>query len=197
MRPATTDLELAAAGVAVDPDGWIGVDSRFRTSHADIFAAGAAADGWMLASEAEVAGRAAASAALDCQPGDQGWPIARALHTIPEIASVGPTQDELEREGIPFVRGVATASDVLSAQINGDLDSVLELFVSPGDRTLLSAHAFGNRSIETIHLAQMAIGTDVTVDALADFPFNHPSFGEAYQFAARDAIGRLRQAVAS
>jgi NAD(P) transhydrogenase len=197
MQPATTGLDLAAAGVAVDPNGWIGVDSRFQTSQADIFAAGAAVDGWMLASESEVAGRAAASAALDCQVDDRGWPIARALHTIPEIASVGPTQDELERQGIPFVRGIATASDVLAAQINGDRDSILALFVSPGDRTLLAAHAFGSRSIETIHLAQMAIATDVTIDALADFPFNHPSSGEAYQVAARDAVGRLREPVAS
>jgi hypothetical protein len=43
----------------------------------------------------------------------------------------------------------------------------------------------------------MAMGTDVTIDALADFPFNHPSFSEAYQVAARDAVSRLRAAVAS
>ncbi len=197
MEPATTGLELAAAGVSVDPQGWIGVDSRFRTSHPDVYAAGAVVDGWMLASESEVAGRAAASAALDHEPDDAGWPIARTLHTIPEIASVGPTQAQLEREGTPYVRGIASAGDVLAAQVGGDLDSVLELYVSPRDRTLLAAHAFGARSIDTIHLAQMAIGSDITVDALADFPFNHPSFGEAYTVAARDAVSRLQEPVAS
>ena len=197
MEPATIGLELAAAGVAVDPQGWIGVDSRFRTSHPDVYAAGSVVDGWMPASESEVAGRAAASAALDQEPDDAGWPVARTLHTIPEIASVGPTQAQLEREGTPYVRGSASARDVLAAQIGGDLDSVLELYVSPRDRTLIAAHAFGARSIETIHVAQMAIGSDIKVDALADFPFNRPSFGEAYAVAARDAVSRLREAVAS
>ena len=191
MEPATAGLELTAAGVSVDPHGWIGVDSRFRTSHPDVYAAGSVVDGWMPASESERSGRAAASAALDHEPEDAGWPIARTLHTIPEIASVGPTQAELEREGIPYVRGIAAASDVLSAQISGDLDSVLELFVSPHDRTLLAAHAFGSRAIETIHIAQLAIGSDITIDALADFPFNRPSFGEAYTVAAHDAVSRL------
>jgi NAD(P) transhydrogenase len=197
MQPATTGLELTAAGVAVDPQGWIGVDSHFRTSHPDVLAAGAVVGGWMLAGESEVAGRAAASAALDREPDAPGWPVARTLHTIPEIASVGPTRTELEREGTPFVLGMASAPDVLSSQITGDLDSMLELFVSPTDRTLLAAHAFGARSIETIHLAQMAIATNITVDALADFPFNNPSFAEAYTVAARDAARRLREAVAS
>ena len=185
MEPATIGLELPAAGVAVDPQGWIGVDSRFRTSHHDVYAAGSVVDGWMPASESEVAGRAAASAALDQEPDDAGWPVARTLHTVPEIASVGPTRAQLEREGTPYVRGSASAHDVLAAQIGGDLDSVLELYVSPRDRTLIAAHAFGARSIETIHFAQMAIGSDITVDALADFPFNRPSFGEAYAVAAR------------
>jgi NAD(P) transhydrogenase len=197
MQPGTTGLGLAAAGVTVDRDGWIGVDSHVRTSNPDVFAAGAVVGGWMLASESEAAGRAAASAALNHEPDAPGWPVARTLHTIPEIASVGPTRTELEREGTPFVLGIASAPDVLSAQINGDLDGVLELFVSPVDLTLLAAHAFGARSIETIHLAQMAIATGVTVDALADFPFNHPSFAEAYTVAARDAIRGLREAVAS
>ena len=89
------------------------------------------------------------------------------------------------------------ASDVLSAQISGELDSVLELFVSPHDRTLLAAHAFGARSIETIHIAQLAIGSDIRIDALADFPFNRPSFAEAYTVAARDAVSRLREVVAT
>ena len=191
MQAATSGLELAAAGVEVDLHGRIAVDSRYRTSNAAIFAAGAVVDGWMVASESARAGRAAASAALEQEPDERGWPIAHALHTIPEIASVGPTSSDLEGEGTPFVRGVATAQGVLAAQIHGDTQSVLELYASPATRTLLAAHAFGTSSIETIHLAQLAISTDITIDALATFPFNHPSFSEAYQVAARDAISRL------
>jgi NAD(P) transhydrogenase len=191
MQAATSGLELAAAGVEVDLHGRIAVDSRYRTSNAAIFAAGAVVDGWMVASESARAGRAAASAALEQEPDERGWPIAHVLHTIPEIASVGPTRSDLEREGTPFVRGIATAQSVLAAQIHGDTQSLLELYAVPSTRTLLAAHAFGTRSIETIHLAQLAISTDITIDALATFPFNHPSFSEAYQVAARDAISRL------
>lgn len=197
LEPATAGLGLQAAGVAVDPEGWIGVDSRYRTSHVDVYAAGAVVGGWMPASESEAAGRAAASAALDQEPDDAGWPAARMLHTIPEIASVGPTQGQLERDGTPYVHGIAGARDVLAAQIGADLDGVLELYVSPRDRTLLAARAFGARSNETIHLAQMAMGSDIKVDALAEFPFNRPSFGEAYALAARDAVSRLQEALTS
>lgn len=191
MQAATSGLDLAAVGVEVDLRGRIAVDSRYRTSNAAIFAAGAVVDGWMVASESARAGRAAASAALDQEPDERGWPIAHALHTIPEIASVGPTLADLEGEGTPFVRGIARAESVLAAQIYGETQSVLELFASPSTRTLLAAHAFGARSIETIHFAQLAISTDITIDALATFPFNHPTFSEAYQVAARDAISRL------
>ena len=197
MEPATAGLELRAAGVAVDPHGWIGVDSCFRTSHPDVYAAGSVVDGWMPASKSEVAGRAAASAALDHEPEDAGWPIARTLHTIPEIASVGPTQAELEREGIPYVRGIAAASDVLSAQVGGIWTACSSCSYRRTIELCWQHTRFGPRSIETIHLAQVAIGSDITIDALADFPFNRPSFGEAYAVAARDALSRLREAIAT
>jgi NAD(P) transhydrogenase len=191
MQAATSGLDLAAAGVEVDTHGRIAVDSRYRTSNAAIFAAGGVVNGWTVASESARSGRAAASAALDQEPDERGWPIAHALHTIPEIASVGPTRSDLERDGTPFVRGIATAQSVLAAQIHGEPKSVLELFASPSTRTLLAAHAFGTRSIETIHFAQLAISTEISIDALATFPFNHPTFSEAYHVAARDAISRL------
>ena len=191
MQPATAGLDLSAAGVAIDEHGRIAVDTRCRTSHADVFAAGGVVEGWMSASESARAGRAAASAALDQEPDDRGWPIARVLHTIPEIASVGPTRSEIENEGISFVRGIATGANVLAAQIHNDTVSLLVLYVSPASRLLIAAHAFGTRAIETIHFAQLLLGTDTTIDALATFPFNHPSFSEAYQVAARDALARL------
>ena len=197
MQAASGGLDLAAAGVEVDRHGRIAVDSRYRTSNAAVFAAGAVVDGWMVASESARAGRAAASAALEKEPDERGWPIAHVLHTIPEIASVGPTRSELESQGTPYVRGIARAPSVLAAQIDGDTQSVLELYAAPATRTLLAAHAFGTRWIETIHIAQLAISTNITIDALAIFRSTTQALGGVRSRSTRRHLAPASLRIAS
>jgi pyruvate/2-oxoglutarate dehydrogenase complex dihydrolipoamide dehydrogenase (E3) component len=197
LRGATDDLDLFRAHVAVERNGMLAVDARGCTSNPDVFAAGAVVDGRNGSIAAARSGRAAASAALDSDPGDHGWPLARVLHTIPELAAVGPSSAELVRLGIPFVRGVGRPRAPLAIELGDDGESILELLVSPGERTLLAAQAFGPRALAALHVAQLAIGLSVTVDAIALVPFSDPDIREAYRLATDDAVLHLPEPVAT
>jgi NAD(P) transhydrogenase len=197
VRGATDDLDLFRAGLSAERNGMLAVDARGRTSNPDVFAAGAVVDGQNGSIAAARSGREAASAALDSDPGEYGWPLARVLHTIPELAAVGPSSADLVRRGIPFVRGVGRPRAPLALELGDDGESILELLVSPGERMLLAAQAFGRRALDAMHVAQLAIGLNVTVDALALVPFSDPDMREAYRLATGDVVSHLPEPVAT
>ena len=73
------------------------------------------------------------------------------IYTIPEIAMVGQTEEQLTAAAIPYETGIARYEELAKAEMLGDRTGMLKLLFHPETRKLLGIHAIGQRATEIIH----------------------------------------------
>lgn len=197
----TPGLGLARLGIATDARGRIAVDAEYRTSVPSVLAAGDVLGFPSLASTAMEQGRVAVCRAFGFAYKQQmSELIPYALYTIPEVSMVGASEDELARAGVPYLAGRASYASNPRAQILGDEAGLLKLLFDPESLRLLGAHIIGERASELIHIAQMCMRFNGTIEAFIDNVFNFPTLSDAYKYAAYDGLqarDRWRAAVNS
>jgi NAD(P) transhydrogenase len=183
------DLGLEAAGIALTPRGHVQVDAHLRTTCAHVYAAGDVIGPPALAATAVDQGRRAMRHALGLPLDDAGECVPVGIYTIPEIASVGLTEEQAVKQFGAAHVGRARFEEVARAQINGQTMGLLELVAEPSGR-VVGAHIVGEGAIELVHVAQMALIGRLTLEAFVDHVFNFPTMAEAYRVAALDAVAR-------
>ena len=191
----TAKLNLLAAGVAVGDRGIIHVDEHFRTSVPHIYAAGDVIGFPALASTSMEQGRRAVQHALDLPVMSE---IPRLLpvgiYTIPEVGTIGETEETLKRQGTEYVVGRASYQDSARGRIIGDTTGFLKLLFRRGDMKLLGVHVIGQQAAEVVHVGLMAMLTGATVEIFDEACFNEPTLDALYKFAALDAMLRRSNA---
>ena len=175
-----------------DARGKIEVGPDFRTRVEHIFAAGDVIGGLALAATSMEQGRLAACDAFGVTGQIMGKVLPIGIYTIPEISFVGRTEEELTEAAVPYEIGIARYRELARGQILGDAHGMVKLLVSATDHTLLGVHAFGTGATELVHIGQLLMTTDGTVEVLVDTIFNYPTLAESYKVAALDAMNRLR-----
>ncbi len=186
------DLGLDAAGVKLTPRGLVAVDRDLRTSAPNIYAAGDVIGPPALASTSMEQGRRAACHALGIDLGQQGELAPAGIYTIPELGSVGMTEQQArERYGDALV-GRAKFEEVARGQISAAENGTLKLVAHPTSGVVLGAHAAGESATELVHIGQMACIAGLSFETFIDTVFNFPTFAEAYRVAAFDLLKQLR-----
>jgi NAD(P) transhydrogenase len=185
-------LGLDAAGVKVSSRGLVEVDQNLRTSARNIYAAGDVIGAPALASTSMEQGRRAACHALGLDLGKQGELAPAGIYTIPELGSVGMSEQQVrERYGNALV-GRAKFEEIARGQISAAENGLLKLVVHPETGVVLGAHAAGESATELVHVGQMAIIAGLTFETFIDTVFNFPTFAEAYRVAAFDLLKQMR-----
>jgi pyruvate/2-oxoglutarate dehydrogenase complex dihydrolipoamide dehydrogenase (E3) component len=179
-------LNLAAAGVTTNERGFIAVDKEGRTSARNVFAAGDVTGGYMLAPQAMQDGFVAATAAMG---GETRATACRLVpvgsFTDPEYARVGMTEAEAG-EGALVTRAVF--AEATRPIIDGRTAGFAKLIVDPGTRAMLGCAVVGERAVDIVQVAAVAIAAGMRVDALAHFPLSFPTYaGVLSQLAAKSA----------
>ena len=116
-----------------------------------------------------------------------------ALYTIPEISSVGLTEDECRNNDIPYLVGRAYYEDNPRGQIIGDMSGMIKLVFSPEDKKLLGAHIIGEQASELIHVAAHVIFAGGTIDVFIQSVYNYPTLADLYKYAAYDGLKSLEE----
>ena len=191
---ATQVLGLEDVGVAVSERGLIEVNELLQTSVRSIYAAGDVTGWTSSASASGEQGRLAATYALGRRAGGGKMPSPLAVYTIPEIAMVGATQQQLQAMSIPYAQGMARYEDLIQAGIAGDEHGLLSLLFEPNSGYLLGVHVIGDRACELIHVGQAVMGHNGTIEYFLDSTFNTPTLAEAYKIAALDGFKKLANA---
>ncbi|MGH8262634.1 MAG: FAD-dependent oxidoreductase [Steroidobacteraceae bacterium] len=196
-RIANVDgLGLDAAGVRLTSRGLVEVDENLRTSAPTIHAAGDVIGPPALASAAMEQGRRAACHALGLFAGAGHEIVPAGIYTIPEIATVGLDEAEARLRFGGALVGRAEFREIARGQIAGAQDGLLKLVSDPEGRTLLGVQVIGDGATELVHVGQMALATDASIDRFIDNVFNFPTLAEAYRVAALD-IAKRRPPVAA
>jgi NAD(P) transhydrogenase len=189
---ATDALGLSACGLGADDRGRLRVDpATFQTEVPHIYAAGDAIGFPSLASTSMEQGRIAACHAFQVKmpPAPEYFPYG--IYAVPEISTVGMSEEEVRRRGIPYECGVARFRETSRGHIMGLSTGMMKLIFSLKTRRLLGAHIVGEGATELVHIGQAVLNLRGTLDYFIENTFNYPTLAEAYKIAALDAWNRM------
>jgi NAD(P) transhydrogenase len=182
-------LGLEQVGVKLGERGLILVDENFRTNIPNIYAVGDVIGFPALASTSMEQARAAVVDAFDLQYKEHLAPfLPLAVYAIPEISTVGLTEDDCKAKNIPYLVGRAYYEENARGQIIGDMSGMIKLVFSPTDKKLLGAHIIGEQASELIHIASHVMLKGGPIDEFIDAVYNYPTLSDSYQYAAYDGL---------
>ncbi|MGL5673422.1 MAG: Si-specific NAD(P)(+) transhydrogenase [Plesiomonas shigelloides] len=191
----TEALALENAGLSADSRGQLAVDDCYCTATEHIYAVGDVIGYPSLASAAYDQGRLVAQA-IGKHPirRKRAENIPTGIYTIPEISSVGKTEQELTAQQIPYEVGRAQFKHLARAQIAGMNVGSLKILFHRETKAILGIHCFGERASEIIHIGQAIMeqeGSANSVEYFINTTFNYPTMAEAYRVAALNGLNRL------
>jgi NAD(P) transhydrogenase len=192
---ATAALGLENCGLTCDGRGRLQVDpATFQTAAPHIYAAGDVIGFPSLASTSMEQGRIAACHAfgLPMPPAPQFFPYG--IYAVPEISTVGMSEEEVRGKGIACECGVARFRETSRGHIMGLNAGMMKMIFALDNRRLLGVHIIGEGATELIHIGQAVLNLGGTLDYFIENAFNYPTLAEAYKIAALDAWNRMPRA---
>ena len=188
----TAGLDLSAAGLGADDRGRLEVNEHYQTQVPHIYAVGDVVGFPALAATAMEQGRLAAAHAFGLAVQSLPTLLPYGIYTVPQISTVGRTEQELTEAGIPYEVGTAQYREIARGQILGDLNGMLKLIFHLETRELLGVHIIGEHASELVHIGQAVMAFSGGADYFLNAVFNYPTLAECYKTATLDATNRMR-----
>ena len=191
-RMANSDnINAEAVGIERDERGMIKVNAEFQSSVPSIYAAGDVIGVPALAATSSYQGRVAASNAFDRQGLNfpHNYPVG--VYTIPELSSVGETEEQLIAAGRDYVVGRAHYHEIARGYIRGDSHGKLKLLVCQRTHKLIGVHIVGEGACELIHIGMVFMEKNCTAQDLLHVVYNYPTLAEGYKIAAFNALNKI------
>ena len=181
QRGMTDSLNLSAAGLLADEHGRLWCNENGQTWVKHIYGAGdvvgfPAFAGQTLKQGAFIVGHAFGQSVTGSQP------IARGLSTIPELAMVGATEQQLAHDLVAYEVGVARIRDTM-----------LKLLFHRESLELLGVHCLGESASELIRIGQTVMSLGGSIESFRDSSFEHSALTVCYRHAANDGLRRLEE----
>ena len=187
-RPVTDGLGLDALGVAQD-HGRVVIDDHFATNVPGIYAIGDVVRGPMLAHKAEDEGIAVAEI-IAGQHGHVNYEaIASVVYTMPEIASVGASEEDLKAKGIAYRVGKFPFTANGRARAMRHTEGFVKILADAATDRVLGVHIIGLGAGELIAEACVLMEFGGSAEDLARTCHAHPTLSEAVREAAL-AVGK-------
>jgi NAD(P) transhydrogenase len=190
------NMGLEAIGLKRDSRGNIVVNQNYQSAQPHIYAVGDVVGYPSLASAAYDQGRFAAIHLISGKCEEQLVKyIPTGIYTIPEISSVGLTEQELTEARVPYEVGHSLFRSLARAQISGRTTGMLKLLFHRETLEILGVHCFGAQASEIVHIGQAILAQKGEANTLMYFintTFNYPTMAEAYRVAALNGLNRVR-----
>lgn len=190
----TDNMNIEATGLKPNSRGQLQVDTNYKTAVENIYAVGDVI-GWpSLASAALDQGRSAAADLVGSDYFRYINEVPTGIYTIPEISSLGKTEEELTRDKVPYEVGQAFFKDTARAQISGQPVGMLKILFHRETLAILGIHCFGDQASEIVHIGQVVMRQEGEANTLKYFvntTFNYPTMAEAYRVAAIAGLNRV------
>src|SRR6185437_12673166 len=116
------------------------------------------------------------------------------IYSVPEISTVGLTEQEVRQRDIPYECGVARFRETSRGHIMGLHAGMMKMIFALDTRRLLGVHIVGEGATELVHIGQAVLNLHGTLDYFIENTFNYPTLAEAYKIAALDAWNRMPSA---
>lgn len=178
------DLNLDKVGVQVERDKIV-VDSEFRTSVPSVFAVGDIIASPALAHIASAEAVNCVERIFGLSPKALDYTLTPAcIFTTPEIASVGLTEEQAQKQGIEYKVAHYNFASSGKAAAAGDRDGFVKLIFDTENK-LRGAHIIGANVVEMLGEPSVAMALGATANDLATTIHAHPSLYEGIYEAAK------------
>ena len=186
-RPNTDTLNVEAAGIGTDGDGFVVTDDQLRTSADNVWAQGDIADNAMFkhsgdheteVTVANVVHEEGATAEFTAMP--------HAIFTEPQMAGVGRTEADLQDAGVDYEVGRQSLPETPMGRAKKLEEGFVKVLAAP-DGEVLGCHMLGYEASTMIH--EVVVGMrrgEGTVDDIADTIHAHPTLNKAVEYAFDD-----------
>ena len=190
-KPNTEGLNLEAAGIATDSRGFIPVDDDFRVLsngekeslplrgglEGSLFAIGDVNGRQMLAHAAEAQAHRVVNHILGRKDGLRLDIMPAAVFTTPEVACVGPTEEQLKAENRDFIVHKATFRANGRALCIDETEGLVKLITDTDDH-LIAAHIMGPHAADLVQEVTAYITLGATLQQLRETIHIHPTLSE-------------------
>jgi dihydrolipoamide dehydrogenase len=184
-RPYTTGLGLPEAGVRVEErTGRIPVNEDFETNVAGVYAIGDLIEGPMLAHKAEDDGIAFAERLAGMKTHVNYDLVPSVIYTHPEVASVGPTEEQLKAGGREYRVGRFPFSANARARTLDESEGFVKVLADAATDRVLAVHVLGPRASDVIAEAVTVMEFAGSAEDIARICHAHPTLSEAVREAA-------------
>jgi mycothione reductase len=171
--------------------GYVETDDRLRTPVEGVYAMGDIAGRYMFTHaanfESEYLGRQIGE--NRDEPIDYG-PMPHAVFTLPEVAGVGATEEELKKNRTPYVAASVPFMNTTKGRAVKEEYGLCKLLVGP-DHKILGCHIVGYQASVLLHGVIPIMKWCNDIHSLVDLIYVHPSLAEVVRGAARKAAGML------
>ena len=190
-RPNGSGIGVEAAGLSVDPHGFLSVDRQMRTAQPHIFAIGDIVGQPMLAHKATHEGKVAAEVIAGEKRAFDARAIPSVAYTDPEVAWVGLTESEAKAKGIEYQKGSFPWAASGRSLAQGRDEGFTKLLFDPQTHRVLGGGIVGSSAGELIGEVALAIemGADAADIGLTIHP--HPTLSESVAMSAEAFEGTL------
>lgn len=179
-------LNLSAAGVDVDDDGYVVVDEHQRTNVEHIWALGDVCSHRELKHVANHEARVVRHNLLhpdDLASSDHRF-VPHAVFSNPQVASVGATEQELLQSDTPYAAYLQEYADVAYGWAMEDEGHCVKLLGDPQTRMLLGAHIIGPQASTLIQTCIQGMSAGQKIDEMARGQYwIHPALPEVVENA--------------
>ena len=173
----------------MDERGNIVTDNNNLTNLPGVYAAGDATGKWQLAHAGSAQGIAAVHHMFDAAPRTiNPDAMSGCIFTFPEIAMVGPGEDEWKARGEKIK--TSTSRYIANGKATGmnETEGFVKLICKEQDDTIIGVQAVGADASSLIGWAVMAVNAGIKASDAAAFIHPHPTLSELFMEAS-EGIG--------
>src|SRR5581483_3285140 len=194
-RPNVQGLGLERAGIELTDAGAIRVDDELRTTNPRVFAAGDVTGAPQFVSVAAAHGTLAAdNAVAGARRKIDYTGMPRVTFTEPQIASVGLTDEQANREGYRCECRVVELEHLPRAIVSRDTRGAFKIVAERGSGRILGIHIIAPNAGDVIQAAVYAVKFGLRVEDLASTWAPYLTVAEGLRLAAQSFttdVGRL------
>ncbi len=160
------------------------MDENFETTVKGIFAIGDLIDGPMLAHKAEEDGVACVERLTGMKTHVNYDTVPSVVYTWPEVASVGPTEEQIKASGREYRVGRFPFSANPRARCMDEPEGLVKVIADARTDRLLAVHIVGPRASELIAECVTVMEFAGSAEDIARICHAHPTLSEAVREAA-------------
>jgi dihydrolipoamide dehydrogenase len=188
--PNSDNVGLESTRAKVEK-GFVQVDGRMRTAEPHLYAIGDVIGGLLLAHVAAHEGIAAVHAIAGAEAEKVDYlKMPRATYSRPQIASIGRSQAECERDELPVKIGKFPFQASGKALIVGEHEGFVKVIAHAETDEILGVHMIGPHVTDLISEASAAMLLEATAWEVGAAVHPHPTLSEALAEAALAVDGK-------